>query len=126
MINKRILLIEDEDGIREIVQICLETVAGWEVLTAVSGSEGLATAEALQPDAILLDVVMPGMDGPTIFQRLQANTVTQHIPTIFLTAKAKKSELEQFIELGVSGVIAKPIKAQDLIDRIRDILDWRN
>jgi len=122
--TKRILVIDDEDGIREIIQICLEAVAGWDVLTAASGSEGLAKAEASQPDAILLDVMMPDMDGSTTFQQLQANTATQHIPTILLTAKAKISEQQQFINLGVAGVITKPVKAQDLVDQIREILNW--
>ncbi len=124
MTTKRILVIDDEDGIREIIQICLEAVAGWDVLTAASGSEGLAKAEASQPDAILLDVMMPDMDGSTTFQQLQANTATQHIPTILLTAKAKISEQQQFINLGVAGVITKPVKAQDLVDQIREILNW--
>jgi DNA-binding response OmpR family regulator len=124
MASKRILVIDDEEGIREIVQICLETVAGWQVLTAASGSEGLANAQMHQPDAILLDVMMPDMDGLTTFQELQANQVTQNIPTILLTAKAKISEQRQFIDLGVTGVITKPFKAHDLVNRIREILNW--
>jgi CheY-like chemotaxis protein len=94
-------------------------------LTAASGSEGLEKAEAFQPDAILLDVMMPDMDGPTTFRQLQANAATDHIPTILLTAKAKISEQKQFIDLGVTGVITKPFKAQDLVDQIREILNWR-
>lgn len=124
MTIKRILVIDDEDGIREIIQICLEAAAGWEVLTAASGSEGLATAQVARPDAILLDVMMPDMDGPTTFRNLQANVATQHIPTILLTAKAKISEQKQFIDLGVTGVITKPFKAQDLVNQIRKILNW--
>ncbi len=124
MTTKRILVIDDEDGIREIIQICLEAVAAWDVFTAASGSEGLAIAEAIQPDAILLDVMMPDLDGPTTFQQLQANAATGHIPTILLTAKAKISEQQQFIDLGVTGVITKPVKAQDLVDQIREILNW--
>ena len=126
MTTKRILVIDDEDGIREIIQICLEAAAGWEVLTAASGTEGLATAQTMQPDAILLDVMMPDMDGPTTFRKLQANAATQHIPTILLTAKAKISEQQLFINLGVTGVITKPFKAQDLVNQIREILDWRD
>ena len=68
MTTKRILVIDDDDGVREIAQFCLEAAAGWEVLTAASGSEGLATAESEQPDAILLDVMMPDMDGATTFR----------------------------------------------------------
>ena len=124
MTTKKVLVIDDEDGIREIIQICLEAAAGWDVLTAASGSEGLAAALAEQPDAILLDVMMPDMDGPTTFRQLQVNTKTQHIPTILLTAKAKISEQQQFIDLGVTGVITKPFKAQDLVNQIREILNW--
>ncbi|HEY9650173.1 MAG TPA: response regulator [Coleofasciculaceae cyanobacterium] len=124
MTTKRILVIDDEDGIREIIQICLEAAAGWEVLTAASGSEGLVMAQTTQPDAILLDVMMPDMDGPTTFRTLQANAATMHIPTILLTAKAKVSEQKQFIDLGVNGVITKPFKAQDLVNQIRAILNW--
>jgi CheY-like chemotaxis protein len=125
MATKRILVIDDEDGIREIIQICLEAAAGWEVVTAASGSEGLADAQTTQPDAILLDVMMPDMDGPTTFRLLQANVMTRHIPTILLTAKAKISEQQQFIDLGVTGVITKPFKAQDLVNQIRKILKWQ-
>ena len=124
MATKRILVIDDEDGIREIIQICLEAAAGWEVETAASGSEGLAVAQSMQPDAILLDVMMPDMDGPTTFRQLQADSATQHIPTILLTAKAKISEQQQFIDLGITGVITKPFKAQDLVNQIREILKW--
>lgn len=124
MIAKRILVIDDEDGVREIVQFSLEVAAGWEVFTAASGSEGLATAATKQPDAILLDVMMPDMDGPTTFSQLQANAATRHIPTILLTAKAKISEQRHFIDLGVAGVITKPFKALDLVEEIRQILNW--
>lgn len=97
MANRRILVIDDEDGIREIIQICLEAVAGWQVFTAASGSEGLINAQSTLPDAILLDVMMPDMDGPTTFRQLRANAVTQDIPTILLTAKAKISEQQQLL-----------------------------
>jgi len=122
--TKRILVIDDEDGIREIIQISLEVAAGWEVLTASSGNEGLVTANIEQPDAILLDVMMPDMDGPTTFRQLQGNAATQGIPTILLTAKAKISEQQQFIDLGVAGVITKPFKAIDLVTTICKILSW--
>lgn len=124
MTPRRILVIDDEDGIREIIQICLETVAGWDVVTAASGREGLVAAQAELPDAILLDVMMPDMDGPTTFRQLQANAATKHIPTILLTAKAKISEQRQFIDLGVTGVITKPFKAVELVNQICEILRW--
>ncbi len=124
MASKRILVIDDEDGIREIVQLSLETVAGWDVLTAASGSEGLAVAENQQPDAILLDVMMPEMDGIQTFGYLQTNVATSHIPTILLTAKAQISEQQQFIGLGVTGIITKPFRPTDLVAQIEKILCW--
>lgn len=125
MTTKQILVIDDEDGIRKIIQISLQVATGWDVLLAASGREGLAKAEASQPDAIILDVVMPDMDGPTTFRQLQANPVLRHIPTILLTAKAKSSEQKQLSDLGVMGVITKPFKAKDLVAQIRKILNWR-
>jgi CheY-like chemotaxis protein len=124
MTPKKILVIEDEDGLREITQFSLEAAAGWDVLTAASGSEGLIIAEAEQPDAILLDVMMPDMDGTETFRRLQYNPVTQTIPTIFLTAKARGNEQQALIDLGISGLITKPIKPQALVEQIREILNW--
>ena len=76
----RILIIDDEDDIREVAALSLETVAGWQVFVANSGSQGLARAIDLQPDAILLDVMMPGMDGPTTFRELRKNPATARIP----------------------------------------------
>lgn len=124
MTTKRILIIDDDDGVREIIQICLEVAGGWQVTTACCGSDGLVLAQKEKPDAILLDVMMPDMDGATTFRHLQANPETQNIPTILLTAKAKISEKQQFIQLGVTGVITKPFDAMDLVDQIRALLHW--
>lgn len=124
MTTKKVLIVEDEDGLRQIIQFSLEAVAGWSVLTAASGSEGLIKAEAEQPDAILLDVMMPEMDGDETFRHLQANTLTKDIPTIFLTSKASISEQQELLNLGVAGAIAKPIKPRELVEEICRILDW--
>jgi CheY-like chemotaxis protein len=105
---RRILIIDDEDDIREATQVCLEVTGDWEVLTASSGNEGLLKAAIEHPDAILLDVMMPGMDGIMTFQELQTNPETQHIPVIFLTAKAQNSEQRQLNQLNVVAVITKP------------------
>lgn len=120
----RILVIDDEDDIREVAQLCLEMVAGWEVLTAGSGSEGLAKAEAEQPDAILLDVMMPDMDGLATFQKLQANPATQHIPVILLTAKVQSADRHRFAEAGVTAMIAKPFNPLNLADQVAETLGW--
>ena len=103
MTARRILLVDDEHDIREVAQVSLEMIAGWGVLTAGSGGEGLATAAAAQPDAILLDMMMPDMDAPTTFQGLRANQSTQHIPVVLLTAKVQAADRSRYVELGVAG-----------------------
>ena len=121
---KRILVIDDAEDIREVAQISLQVVGGWEVLTASSGQEGVAKAIAEQPDAILLDVMMPDQDGPTTFQQLQANSATQHIPVILLTAKALASDRQMFADLGVVSIIAKPFEPMYLAGQVAQILGW--
>ena len=123
---KRILLIDDEDGARRIIQFSLEAAAGWEVLPAASGGEGLSLAQTEQLDAILLDVMMPDLDGPATFQRLQENLVTRSIPVIMLTAKASPTEHQPLLELGIAGIITKPFKIPALIAQIRTILNWQD
>lgn len=125
MTTKRILVIDDEDDIREVAQLCLETVGGWDVIAAASGSEGLLLAASLTPDAILLDVMMPDMDGPTTFKKLQADPSTQNIPVILLTAKVQASEQRRFAELGVKAVFVKPFDPMTLADRLAQTLKWR-
>jgi CheY-like chemotaxis protein len=124
MSNRRVLIIDDEDTIQKVVQFGINMVAGWEVLIASSGSEGIVTAQTAQPDVILLDVMMPKMDGIATFKALQGHPETQHIPVILLTAKAQSAEKRQFNELGVRGVITKPFNSMDLPDQISTILDW--
>jgi CheY-like chemotaxis protein len=122
--SKRILLIDDEDGARQITQFSLEASTEWQVLTAASGLEGLELADNERPDAILLDVMMPDMDGVTTFQHLQSNPTTQPIPVILLTAKATSVEHQPLIELGIAGIITKPFKIPTLIASIRALLGW--
>ncbi len=124
MAVRKILIVDDEDDIREVARISLEMVGGWEVLVAGSGSEGLAEAQAGQPDAILLDVMMPDMDGPTTFQRLQSDAATQHIPVILLTAKVQAADHARFAALGVSGVLAKPFDPMTLPSQVAEVLSW--
>lgn len=123
---KRILLIDDEDGARRIIQFSLEAAAGWEVLTAASGIEGLSLAQTEQLDAILLDVMMPDLDGPATFRRLQENPATRPIPVIMLTAKASPTEHQPLLELGIAGIITKPFKIPALIAQVRAILNWQD
>jgi CheY-like chemotaxis protein len=124
MTARRVLIVDDEDDIREVAQVSLEMVAGWKVLTANSGASGLAIASADQPDAILLDVMMPDMDGPTTFQKLQADPAARDIPVIFLTAKLQPADQKRFAELGVAGVLAKPFDPLKLAAQVTEVLQW--
>jgi CheY-like chemotaxis protein len=124
MAPKQILIIDDEDDIREVAQVSLEMMGNWAVLTACSGQEGLTKAEAEQPDAILLDVMMPDMDGPSTFQQLQQIPALCHIPVILMTAKVQASDQRRFASLGVQGVIAKPFDPLTLADQVAETLGW--
>ena len=124
MTPKRVLVIDDEGDIREVAKVSLEMVGGWEALTASSGSEGLDRARAEQPDAILLDVMMPDMDGPSTFNKLQGDAEIRHIPVILLTAKVQANERRRFAELGVMGMIAKPFDPLSLPREVAEVLGW--
>lgn len=124
MTTKRILIIDDEETIQTVVQFGINMAAGWEVLTASSGTIGIQTAQAEQPDVILLDVMMPDMDGIATFKALQTHAQTAHIPVILLTAKAQTAEKRQFNDLRVSGVITKPFNSLDLPGQIAKMLHW--
>jgi CheY-like chemotaxis protein len=122
--TKHILIIDDEDDIREVAQLTLEAVGGWQVSTAASGSEGLNKAEAEQPDAILLDVMMPEMDGIATFNKLQTNPHTQNIPVVLLTAKVQSSDQRRFAELGITGIVPKPFDPMTLTEQVAEVLGW--
>src|SRR5581483_11577666 len=97
---------------------------GYEVLTAGSAAEGLARAAADRPDAILLDVMMPDMDGPTAFEHLRADERTRDIPVILLTAKVQTADRRRFADLGVAAVIAKPFDPMRLAGEVAQALGW--
>lgn len=120
--TRRILIVDDEDDIREIAQLSLEISGRWEVVAAACGSEALCVAAETRPAAILLDVMMPGLDGPTTLGRLRQNPVTADIPVIFLTAKAQSGERRQLLDLGARGVIAKPFDPMTLGQEITSVL----
>lgn len=123
MTLKRILVIDDEIDILRLIQTCLEVMGGWQVLTAASGDEGLLLAEANQPDAILLDVMMPDMDGLTTFRQLQNNAATKTIPVIVLTARGRFADQSLFTELGIKGVLNKPFNPLKLADQVAAALN---
>jgi two-component system, OmpR family, alkaline phosphatase synthesis response regulator PhoP len=121
---KHLLLIDDEDDIREVASLSLEMTQGWSVTTANGGAAGIAAAGTSAPDAILLDVMMPDMDGPGTLRMLRSQEATKSIPVIFLTAKVQAADREHFIQLGVVGIIAKPFDPITLGDQISALLAW--
>ncbi|MDZ8262230.1 response regulator [Nostoc sp. ChiQUE01b] len=124
MTTKQILVVDNEQYIQEVAKICLETVAGWKVVTASSGQEGIIKAETYQPDAILLDVMMPEMDGITTFEKLQANPLTKAIPVILLTAKIQASDRRRYAQMGMISAIAKPFNPLELAAEVAVALGW--
>ena len=122
--TRRVLVIDDDDAIREVACVSLSAVAGYQVEEAGSGAEGLEAARAAPPDAVLLDVMMPGMDGPTTLERLRADEATRDVPVVFLTAKVLRSEVERLQGLGARGVIAKPFDPVALAGQLAGILGW--
>ncbi|HLJ76698.1 MAG TPA: response regulator [Acidobacteriaceae bacterium] len=123
---RRILIIDDEDDIRAVAALSLETVAGWEVYTASSGAVGIMKAQEERPDAILLDVMMPVMDGPTTFRELRTKPETAGIPVILLTAKVGQADQKRFSDLGVASVMFKPFDPMTLAKEIADVLGWKD
>ncbi|MCP2728714.1 response regulator [Limnofasciculus baicalensis] len=124
MATKRVLVIDDEEAIQEVIQGCLEDVGEWETLLAGSGSEGIRLATDEAPDAILLDVSMPEIDGVETFRKLQDHPITKNIPVILLTAKVQPADRIRFAELGIAGVIAKPFNPMTLVELVAEILGW--
>lgn len=118
---RRILYVEDEPDIRAVAELALQAVGGFEVKLCESGEQALVEAEAFQPDLILLDVMMPRLDGPETLKALQAKPALAGIPVAFMTAKVQPSEVESFKALGAIDVIAKPFDPMTLSDKVRTI-----
>ena len=120
---KRILHIEDEPDIRAIAKLTLEGLGGYEVESCGSGADALVRAPDFRPDLVLLDVMMPGMDGPMTLSELRKLPNCAAVPVVFMTAKAQASEIEKFLSLGAVDVIIKPFDPQALCVQIGEI--WR-
>ena len=116
------LLVDDDDDIREVGKIAMEDFGGFRALLASSGTQALELAREHRPDVILLDVMMPGLDGPATLSRLRADPEVASIPVIFLTAKVQRSEVQRYLEIGAIGVIAKPFDPTTLPDEVRALL----
>ncbi len=118
---KKVLIVDDDDDIRLIAEISLRDVGGFEVLTAASGRDGIEMAIGEMPDLILLDMMMPGMDGLRVLAELRSSESTKHIPVAFLTAKAQKREIALYLASGGQAVITKPFDPMQLPDQVRRI-----
>jgi two-component system OmpR family response regulator len=111
---KTLLYVDDDSDIREIVEMALGLIDDLTVHTCASGERALLLIPTLNPDLVLLDVMMPGMDGPTVLSRMRANTEQRNCPVIFMTAKALPREIAYFRKLGAADVIAKPFDPMEL------------
>ena len=119
----RILLVDDEEEVRVVAKMALESVGGFEVRECASGAEAIAAAPAAGADLILLDVMMPGMDGIATLRALHESPATRDTPVVFMTAKVQPAEVRSYYAQGAIGVIAKPFSPMDVSDEIRRI--WR-
>jgi CheY-like chemotaxis protein len=125
MTLQKILLVEDEPDIRAVAQLALEVVGDFTVRLCDGGEAALAALAEFAPDLVLLDVMMPGMDGPATLAALRALPQGGDVPVIFMTAKVQPAEIEGYRRLGAIGVVAKPFDPMALADTLRDIWDKR-
>jgi CheY-like chemotaxis protein len=120
----RILVVDDSELVQELARLALETHAGWEVSCVSSGAEALALAPSEQPDAVLLDVEMPELDGPGTVAALRADAVSAGVPIVFLTGHDDPDELARLDGLDVAGILAKPFDVSTLADQLAHTLGW--
>lgn len=120
---RRILVVDDDDDIRTIAALALQQVGGWDVVLAASAAEALQLLAEAAPDLILMDVAMPGMDGPTALAAIQAAPAgSPQPPVIFITADSTRAETASYLAAGAAGVIPKPFNPLELPDKVRQIL----
>lgn len=119
---KKVMLVDDDDDVRLIAQMALRDVGGWPTIAVSSGRLAVALAPTERPDVVLLDVMMPDLDGPSVLRQMRMDPATASIPVIFMTAKARPSETERFLAVGAAGVITKPFDPMTLADQVREIV----
>lgn len=123
MTPRKILVIDDEEDMRVLVSVFLEMEGEFEVIAVDSGAEGIRLATEQPPDAILLDYMMPGLDGPSTLAALKENASTRDVPVIFLSAKAELADCSAFAGMGAAGAIAKPFDPSTLARTLSGILN---
>ena len=124
MLPRKVLVVDDDDIIREVAKLALEVVGGWQVSTATNGQEASRLASLDRPDVVLLDVMMPALDGPGTAALLREDPVTRDVPVIFLTAKTPLGEEQLATEPNVVGVISKPFDPMVLAEQINRLAGW--
>lgn len=122
--TKKILLIDDDQDIQDVTQVAIRKTAAWQAIVATTGQDGMNKARTEIPDAILLDISMPDMDGFQVFEQLQADPLTQAIPVVLLTAKTLPSDRRRFAAMGVAGIITKPFDPATLSRQVSECLGW--
>tara|TARA_R110000823_G_scaffold154600_1_gene285497 strand:+ start:791 stop:1189 length:399 start_codon:yes stop_codon:yes gene_type:complete len=118
---KRILMIEDEPDIRAVAELALEAIGGFELTACESGQQALEQIDRCKPQLIVLDVMMPGMDGPATLKAIRLLPDYAATPAVFMTAKVQSDEVQGYLAQGASGVIPKPFDPLTLADQIREI-----
>src|SRR5262245_38668552 len=129
MANKlnHILCIDDEAHIQEVAKMCLEMVAGFTVTCLSSGTEAVEQAAVIKPDLILIDVMMPEMDGPSTLKKLRENVALDDITVVFMTARVRPAEVQEYLKMGAAGVVPKPFDPMKISDQVTDIWnDFQN
>jgi CheY-like chemotaxis protein len=122
--KRSVLVVDDDELVREVAKAALEIVGGWTVRTAHSGTDAHDQARLDRPDAVLLDVMMPGVDGPRTLEALRADPATSAIPVIFLTAKIPAADGSEWRGLKLAGVIPKPFDPMTLAAEMSKLLGW--
>lgn len=121
---RQVLVVDDDDAIREVIEIALRIVGGMGVISAASGAHCLKLAREDTPDAILLDVMMPSMDGVATLERLRRDPTTRDIPVILVTAKVRANDRRRWERLSHLGVITKPFDPMTLASEVTSMLGW--
>ncbi len=122
--SRRILVVDDDDDVRTLAAMSLARVGGHEVRTANSGQACLDELAVWSPDVVVLDVMMPGMDGPTTLEHIRDRRDTEHLPVVFLTASVVEPDLERLRLATVSGILAKPFNPMELPADLARVLGW--
>ena len=122
--KRRILVVDDDDAARHAAACSLRSMTGWDVVEAYCGAQAIESARQHQPDAILLDVMMPAMDGPAMLAKLRTVRATSHIPIVLLTAKVQAVQDGSLSHLPVAGILLKPFDPLRLASQVADALGW--